>query len=728
VAETEVTHTALVLAQWLDNDEDGVPDDVRVLRNLMEVGAAMVVVGGGAGGGLDRRWLYVVNGNGEKHPMVSTSNSNTNRLRLSCCNDFPLRQDVDAKADISLYWHHINKLGLHDENINNDSDGDTAATVPFDRTLEQTFHLISEYGWGEVYPEDFSCRPSSLAIGGIESVESDFESSTVMDAMDRARGGKWGKEEQMKKLDLLLEHELDIDADYDEFDNEEGLNNEEEGALSKLFHKFNFPNVWPLIKGIPPTIPPRGQYPKEAWFTYDDYFVCDYTCMCNEFLYRATITALSGVSVGRNLGMVGDSSWKVDGADDLRKKDGVLFDLLWDERRGGRRLASAVQPNVFQKNQQTGATFSIKSYDPRGSSKTTVKSAKKEKESSMSTKKPGPVKYKGFPKKLPDLVYRGRTAAHLPFGVFALDVMDYGKLNSDWDKPMYSPSWNGEKDLGVKLNSAEDYDLHSNTNAGVSDNNMQSCGVRSSFQDLAASEEVDSSSKSNIDNKKLNTSINVPNLSSEAAVNTNKQKVQAATSEVLHHYHHHHLNQATVIEKHGSTSLSQLDKVYNQHYYLYKFLYFLITFQNFLFFVLCFLLFLLGYYTVSRSYAHGVTPTVAAREFLDAVFSVGRNTGSGFGRTLGMWGARMADRTEPFLLLNTGERNLVELMPPTMIGSRNVNTSSTSYRVEYTSRQTVDVVAYTPVNVRDEDESSETCSNQNNFGLKGSDYTMKDAE
>ncbi len=128
--EELVLHTANILAQYIDNDEDGTPDDPEVLR---------VLVGGN----------YIV--------------------------------PVWTESDLESLWKSIRRTSCEDNtgfaaSMYIDEDewalGGIEATGRWDTNLEEVWHVVS-MGWYEAHPEYFG----------------DSSSSRLGEAMDAARGG-----------------------------------------------------------------------------------------------------------------------------------------------------------------------------------------------------------------------------------------------------------------------------------------------------------------------------------------------------------------------------------------------------------------------------------------------------------------------------------------------------------------------------------------------------------
>jgi len=125
-------HTANVLAQYLDNDEDGIPDDPEVLKVLTE-GNYVVPV-----------WTE-----DEREPFWEG-------IRGTPCED-----NISMRA--SMYYDE-DEWAL----------GGLQATGSWDTNLEEVWHVVSA-GWYEAYPELFGDEPGSQ----------------LSKAMDIARGGNF---------------------------------------------------------------------------------------------------------------------------------------------------------------------------------------------------------------------------------------------------------------------------------------------------------------------------------------------------------------------------------------------------------------------------------------------------------------------------------------------------------------------------------------------------------
>ena len=141
--DAQFQHVASVLAEWLDNDEDGCVDNPTVLTKLTErqdwgdkmVQAAIVV------------------------PGVEGSWNNTFAETLERAGYFctaPLYNDQELQPSCS---------------------GPAANTTCSDATLEEVWHVITRNGYARAFPSIFA--------------EESTSNSTLSQAMDVARGGKF---------------------------------------------------------------------------------------------------------------------------------------------------------------------------------------------------------------------------------------------------------------------------------------------------------------------------------------------------------------------------------------------------------------------------------------------------------------------------------------------------------------------------------------------------------
>ena len=115
--DDKLLHAANVMAQYLDNDEDGEPDDQRVVDAMVKVGSSI------------------------------TMGYTADELRSHDRDSLPPGP----------------KQGLYDDETHpNPPEG------VFDATLEEVLHPISRHGYGGAYPEAFGMRKGSLAANAVD--------------------------------------------------------------------------------------------------------------------------------------------------------------------------------------------------------------------------------------------------------------------------------------------------------------------------------------------------------------------------------------------------------------------------------------------------------------------------------------------------------------------------------------------------------------------------------
>lgn len=131
VPDEDILHAAAVLAQYLDNDEDGEADDPAILLALQQAqgGPASMVM-------FATEWELESSG-------IFDSN-------------------LDERAVQDLYATETHP-------------GGSSPGVGFDATLEEVLHLVTHHGWATAYPADFAEEPGT----------------TLTNAMDVARGGQF---------------------------------------------------------------------------------------------------------------------------------------------------------------------------------------------------------------------------------------------------------------------------------------------------------------------------------------------------------------------------------------------------------------------------------------------------------------------------------------------------------------------------------------------------------
>ena len=132
--EDKLLHATGVLAQYLDNDEDGVPDNIQVLSHLVS------------------RNVFII--------MPGTA-SEMERLEMD------LVEEAGYRFGQDLYGEETKPSFLVDGRINA-PDGSY-----YDGALEEILHPITHYGYANTYPEVFGTKQGSI----------------LAECMDAARGG-----------------------------------------------------------------------------------------------------------------------------------------------------------------------------------------------------------------------------------------------------------------------------------------------------------------------------------------------------------------------------------------------------------------------------------------------------------------------------------------------------------------------------------------------------------
>ncbi len=130
--EEKTLHAANVMAQYLDNDADGMPDNPRVIRSMRESKATL---------------LMFASADESERVIEELEESSTDQ--------------IDAMILQDLYGEETHPGG--------------ASRGLFDAAYEEVLHLITHAGYALAYPEVFGERPGSK----------------LADAMDKARGGRF---------------------------------------------------------------------------------------------------------------------------------------------------------------------------------------------------------------------------------------------------------------------------------------------------------------------------------------------------------------------------------------------------------------------------------------------------------------------------------------------------------------------------------------------------------
>ena len=127
--DEKVIHAANILAEYLDNDENGIPDDNFVISAL----------------------------------------ANNKSMMTMAATELDFEKILDKIDGFEIFDKGFTVQDLYGD--------ETAPEYNFDASLEEVHHLILNYGWGEVYPDQLRQE----------------EGSAIADAMDLARGGRFDR-------------------------------------------------------------------------------------------------------------------------------------------------------------------------------------------------------------------------------------------------------------------------------------------------------------------------------------------------------------------------------------------------------------------------------------------------------------------------------------------------------------------------------------------------------
>ena len=237
VTDRDLKLVANVLAQWIDNDEDGTPDNPAVLAEIVRQKSRMIL-----GVTFDQIGPWHENSQG----MLKYAHAPAYGL------------------DVTTINHNWYGLPLSEYSQDHYR---TEGLFPPDATTEETFHLITDIGYANVYPSTFwhgevGDNPSEALRSHIANRgKRQKDASQLTVAMDKARGGYFKKTPK--------------------------------------------------------------QYPDNAWYTrLDD---CEYKCFVGEYIHWGMIT-LVGYNETREEGI--QDQWQITNAHSLRNRDSALYGLL----------------------------------------------------------------------------------------------------------------------------------------------------------------------------------------------------------------------------------------------------------------------------------------------------------------------------------------------------------------------------------------------------------------
>ena len=237
VTDRDLKLVANVLAQWIDNDENGTPDNPDVLAEIVRQKSRMIL-----GVTFDQIGPW----HEKSQKMLKHIHAPTYGL------------------DVTTINHNWYSLPLSEYS---QSHYLTEGLLPPDAATEETFHLITDIGYANVYPSSFwhgevGDNPSATLRAHIaKRGEGQKNASLLTVAMDNARGG--------------------------------------------------------YFKHMP------KQYPDNAWYTRSDD--CGYKCFVGEYIHWGIIT-LVGYNKKREDGI--HNQWQITNARSLRNRDTALYELL----------------------------------------------------------------------------------------------------------------------------------------------------------------------------------------------------------------------------------------------------------------------------------------------------------------------------------------------------------------------------------------------------------------
>ncbi|MEE2615071.1 MAG: hypothetical protein VYC62_05700 [Verrucomicrobiota bacterium] len=237
VTDRDLKLVANVLAQWIDNDENGTPDNPEVLAEIVRQKSRMIL-----GVTFDQIGFW----HEKSQKMLKHVHAPTYGL------------------DVTTINHNWYGLSLSEYS---QSHYLTEGLLPPDAATEETFHLITDIGYANVYPSFFwhgeaGDNPSAALRSHIaKRGKGQKDASLLTMAMDKARGG--------------------------------------------------------YFKHMP------KQYPDDAWYTRSDD--CGYKCFVGEYIHWGIIT-LVGYNEKRKDGI--HNQWQITNARSLRNRDTALYELL----------------------------------------------------------------------------------------------------------------------------------------------------------------------------------------------------------------------------------------------------------------------------------------------------------------------------------------------------------------------------------------------------------------
>jgi hypothetical protein len=237
VSDRDLKLVANILAQWIDNNEDGMPDNPAVLAEIVRQNSRMIL--------------------GVTFDKIGPWHEHSQKLLKD---EHAPTYGLDVTS-INHNWYNLPLSKYSQDHYR------THGVSPPDAATEETFHLITDIGYANVYPAAFwrgikQNNDSTTLLAHIaKSGEGTKDASQLTTAMDNARGG-------------YFKH-------------------------------------------------PPEKYPDNAWYTRSDD--CGYQCFVGEYIHWGMISILGfNEKRGENI----KSQWQITDSDSLSKKDPMLYALL----------------------------------------------------------------------------------------------------------------------------------------------------------------------------------------------------------------------------------------------------------------------------------------------------------------------------------------------------------------------------------------------------------------
>jgi len=276
VPKEALTHAASVMAEYLDNNRDGKPDDPLVVERMREVNASIIMN------------VNAEDENAWQRKMMESKGAHVGEF-------FNTYKTQQCYADETGYG--ACPLGDH------------CRGKEWDFSLEEVLHLITQYGHAVAYPEAFGMQWDSKLGHAIAAIIGDCQNAYTCDTGARnhpdRRLGRFHKEIILKSGRLLTETNC-FDTCHQAFEGGtpcEPCENYAKGSFTKG-----------SCSGL--------------WHYYD--WTCDASCLLNEGIYFG-LTSLLGAQADRCEGI--KHEWELGCTGEMKNTaiSRPLYDLLTDE-------------------------------------------------------------------------------------------------------------------------------------------------------------------------------------------------------------------------------------------------------------------------------------------------------------------------------------------------------------------------------------------------------------